>query len=141
MSRLSLAFAAALLAASPVLADDTAAIEGQADAFEAAFNAGDAAAVAALYTEDAVALPPDGPFVRGRDAIQAMWQGAIDGGLGNLALMPEEIQVTGDTAWEMSTLSGTLGDEPVQGKYIVVWKKNGEDWLLHRDIWNMTPAE
>ncbi|HUF57551.1 MAG TPA: SgcJ/EcaC family oxidoreductase, partial [Thermohalobaculum sp.] len=127
--------------AAPALADDSAAIEGRLDAFEQAFNAGDAAAVAAFYTEDAVALPPGAPMVRGREAIQAMWQGAIDGGFTDLELTPEEIEVIGDTAIEMSTLSGTTADGPTTGKYIVVWKKSGDDWLLHRDIWNMSPAE
>jgi ketosteroid isomerase-like protein len=29
---------------------------------------------------------------------------------------------------------------PVSGKYIVVWKKDGDAWRLHRDIWNTDPA-
>ena len=141
MSRICLALAATLFVATPALSDDSAAIEAKLDAFEQAFNAGDAAAVAAFYTEDAVALPPGGPMVRGRDAIQEMWQGAIDGGFTDLELMVEEIEVMGDTAIEMSTLSGMAGGEPAPGKYVVIWKKVGDDWLLHRDIWNMSPAE
>ena len=145
MSRVRLAVAAALLAATPALADDSAAIGAQNAAFEQAFNAGDAAAVAALYTEDAVALPPGGPMVRGREAIQAMWQGALDGGFKDLALEAGELEVMGDTAWEMSTLSAAIagenGETPFAGKYIVVWKKAGDDWLLHRDIWNASPTE
>src|SRR5215468_8157783 len=43
----------------------------------AAFNKGDAAAVAQLYTEQATALPPGAPMAKGRAAIQAFWQGAI----------------------------------------------------------------
>jgi ketosteroid isomerase-like protein len=33
--------------------------------FMEAFERGDAASVAALYTEDAVVLPPDGPMISG----------------------------------------------------------------------------
>lgn len=36
----------------------------------AAFNRGDAAAVAALYTPDAIVMPPDSDMIRGRQAIQ-----------------------------------------------------------------------
>ena len=74
------ALLAAALFATPALADEAADIKAQNAAFEEAFNAGDSAAVAALYTEDAIALPPGGPMVEGRAAIQEMWQGAMDGG-------------------------------------------------------------
>ena len=43
----------------------------------AAFNKGDAAAVAQLYTERATALPPGAPMAKGRAAIQAFVDGAI----------------------------------------------------------------
>lgn len=33
----------------------------------------------------------------------------------------------------MKTKDGTVAD---RGKYIVVWKRVGGKWLLHRDIWN-----
>src|SRR5262245_48125381 len=52
----------------------------------AAFNKGDAAAVAQLYTEQASALPPGAPMARGRAAIQAFWQGAIQSGGKNASL-------------------------------------------------------
>ena len=38
--------------------------------FMEAMERGDAASVAALYAEDAVVLPPDGPMVSGRSAIK-----------------------------------------------------------------------
>ena len=49
----------------------------------AAFNKGDAASVAQLYTEHATALPPGAPMAKGRAAIQAFWQGAIQSGIKN----------------------------------------------------------
>jgi ketosteroid isomerase-like protein len=42
--------------------------------FDEAFNNGDAAAVAALYTEDAVQVTPQGP-VFGREAIEKLFTG------------------------------------------------------------------
>lgn len=44
-------------------------------AFEEAVRKGDVDRLAQLYTQDAIALPPDGPFVRGRDAIKELWSG------------------------------------------------------------------
>ena len=106
----------------------------------AAFNAGDAAAVAGLYTEDAVVFPPGGARVDGRSAIQAFWQGAIDSGMKVDDLHAVEVEARGDMAAEMGVLTltvpGDAGPTKVSGKYIVIWKRSGQTWQLHRDIWN-----
>ena len=34
------------------------------------------------------------------------------------------------------TLGGADGTTIDQGKYLVVWKNDGGNWKLHRDIWN-----
>jgi len=47
-------------------------IEKLNDVWTAAFNKGDAAAVAALYTEDAYVLPPGSAMVKGRAAIEGV---------------------------------------------------------------------
>src|SRR4029077_12756858 len=39
------------------------------------FNKGDFAGIASLYADDAVALPPGSPMVKGKAAIGAMWKG------------------------------------------------------------------
>ena len=43
--------------------------------FMEAMGRGDAASVAALYTEDAVVLPPDAPMISGRSGIEEFWGG------------------------------------------------------------------
>lgn len=141
MTILPRAFFAAALLATPAIAGDADDIRAQIAAFETAFNAGDSAGVAALYTEDAIALPPGGPVIEGREAIGGMWQGAIDGGFKDLKLNAMEIEVVGDAAHETGTFDGMAGEAPALGKYIVVWKKVDGTWLLHRDIWNDRPAE
>lgn len=136
---------AAVALAVPALADEAADIEARTVAFETAFNGGDAAATGALYTDDAILLPPGGPVIEGRDGIVALWQGAIDSGLKDLDLMTMNVEVAGDTAYETGTFEGTVagadGETPANGKYVVVWKKVDGNWMLHRDIWNDMPAE
>jgi len=61
---------------SPALAQNKATIEKLNDVWTAAFNKGDTAAVAALYTEDAYVLPPGSAMVKGRAAIEAFWRQA-----------------------------------------------------------------
>jgi len=79
---------------------------------------------------------------RGRDAIRAFWQGALDAGLTEATLDTVEVDSTGDTAVEVGryTLRAKGGQVADAGKYVVVWKREGGGWKLHRDIWNTQSA-
>ncbi len=112
--------------------------------FEAAFARGDAAACAAVYTEDAKIMPFDSPAVTGREAGQAVWQGAIDLGAKGVRLQTLDLEELGpDRAIERG--AGTLeiqteGGETVQAsaKFIVVWKRQADgSWKWDWDCWNM----
>jgi uncharacterized protein (TIGR02246 family) len=104
----------------------------------AALAAGDSAAIAALYTEDAQLLPPGSPVVSGRAAIGGFWQGAITSGVKGISLKTNEIRGKRKAAYEVGEyrLTGAGGKELEVGKYIVVWKRIEGQWRLHRDIWN-----
>jgi uncharacterized protein (TIGR02246 family) len=131
--------AACLCLPVPAMAQDKATIQGLNDRFAQAFNAGDAAAVAALYTEDAVILPPGAEMMKGRSAIQAFWKGASQQ-LGDGKLTTVDVKPMGsEAAREIGTFSfRTKGSQPqeITGKYVVVWEKVGSDWKLATDIWN-----
>src|SRR6266851_654997 len=62
------------LFASPALAQSKAEIQQLNDQWAAAFTKGDAAAVAAMYTEDAYVLPAGAAMVKGRAATEALWR-------------------------------------------------------------------
>ncbi|TJW99424.1 MAG: DUF4440 domain-containing protein, partial [Mesorhizobium sp.] len=51
------------------------------DRWNSAFNSGNADAVAALYTQDAVVLPSTHAVVRGTGAIKDFWNGLISAGV------------------------------------------------------------
>jgi uncharacterized protein (TIGR02246 family) len=108
--------------------------------FVAAFNAGDGATVASLYSEDAALFPPGGERIDGRSAIQTFWQGAIDSGMKIDDLHATEVDSSNDIAGEIGvfilSVPGEGGVTKVPGQYIVIWKRNGHTWQLHRDIWN-----
>lgn len=55
-----------------------------------------------------------------------------------------EVEQHGDTAIEVPTftLKGEGGAVLDRGKYIVIWRQRGEQWMLDRDIFDnsMPPA-
>jgi uncharacterized protein (TIGR02246 family) len=106
------------------------------------FSAGDAAGLTALYTEDAMILPPNADFVKGTEAIQGFWQAVFDMGVASAKLKCVEVEGYGDTAIEVSQFKMLGPDEQVldHGKYIVIWKNVDGEWKLHRDIFNSSKS-
>ncbi|MGC1888426.1 MAG: SgcJ/EcaC family oxidoreductase [Stellaceae bacterium] len=124
---------------APALAQNKATIEKLNDVWTAAFNKGDAAAVAALYTEDAYVLPPGSAMVKGHAAIEAFWRQAAQQ-MGDAKLTTVDVLPLGrSAAREIGTVTLQTKSQPPQqivGKYVVVWRKVGRDWKLATDIWN-----
>jgi uncharacterized protein (TIGR02246 family) len=124
---------------SPAVAQNKATIEKLNDVWTAAFNKGDAAAVAALYSEDAYVLPPGSAMVKGRPAIEAFWRQAAqqmtDAKLTTVDVLP----LGRSAAREIGNVTLKTKSQPPQeivGKYVVVWRKMGREWKLATDIWN-----
>ena len=69
----------------------------------AAVASGDAAAAAALYTEDGCFLAPNMDFLRGRAEIQQFFQDTLDMGVKELKVKPLELETFGDTAVQVGT--------------------------------------
>lgn len=142
-------FAAALVSAAvalaactqaPALPADPAAIVAERNAaFVAAVAAHDGAAVAANYAEDAVVMPAGMPAVEGREAIGQFFQAGMDEGIARVELAPGEvIAANADTILERSTsrVFNAAGEVIEAGKYVVVWRKIGDQWFMAWDIFN-----
>jgi uncharacterized protein (TIGR02246 family) len=105
--------------------------------FEEAARKGDLDRLASLYTPDAMAMPPDGPLVKGRDAIKQMWGSLAQSiGLKDVRLDTLDLELVGDTGCEVGEATITHGGGTAVVKFVVVWKKTDGQWRLHRDIWN-----
>ena len=122
-------------------AEDLQAINAISKQWVDAFNRGDAAAVAALYTEEAKRLPPNSPMIIGMESIQAYIQTALDAGAGDLQVTLIELHVNGDMAYEVGEYTLTIQPEEGEaisdnGKYVEIWKRVNGSWKIKADIFN-----
>ena len=106
--------------------------------FETAVNAGDAAKVAAMYADDAVLMAPNEPMVKGRSAIEATFKKMMkQEGKVTLKLTPFHSEIAGERAHEAGTVTLKLpGGQTVNEKYLVIYKRVGNEWKIAYDIWN-----
>jgi uncharacterized protein (TIGR02246 family) len=115
-----------------------AAVEDNEAKFSSLFAKGDSQAVSNLYAEDGAILPPNGTRIEGRANIRNFWQGAYDAGVKKVETKTVEVGGSGNTVHEVGTYTLYDSGNKVldEGKYVVVWKKEGKNWLMFRDIWN-----
>ena len=113
------------------------------DSFESTFSIGDVDKIAEFYTEKGMLLPSGFDFVKGRQDIKEFWQSAIDMGIKYIKIDIIELEQHDDTAIEMSNYTLSRSDKQVidAGKGIVIWKKTGDAWKMHRDIWTSSLEE
>jgi len=139
MSRIAMLAACLILVAWPAAAQSKAIIQKADDRWAEAFNKGDAAALAAMYTEDAYALPPGAEMLKGRSAIEAFWRQQMQQ-IGDVKCTALDVKRLGrNAAREIGTCSfKTKAQPPQEGalKYAVVWEKEEGQWRLLQDIWN-----
>jgi uncharacterized protein (TIGR02246 family) len=112
------------------------------DDWVAAAASRDAEAVARFYTRDGKFLLPNAPIAEGHAAVAAMWNNLF--GLPNMRLKfgptVVEVAASGDFAYDQGTYTlsfdGPAGRIEDRGKYVVVWKKEDDEWLAAADILN-----
>jgi len=143
---LCLAGAALIGFATPSLgAGPRAAIEAADAKFSALVAQGDGAALAGLYTKDGAVMPAGSVPVRGTAAIAKFWQSALASGVAAIDLKTVEVYSQGMMATEVGeyALRDKVGKVLDRGKYIVIWRHDGGDWKLLRDMFstNVPPSK
>jgi uncharacterized protein (TIGR02246 family) len=118
--------------------DPREAIEAANAEFAAVYSRGDAAALAAMYTERGQLFPPNEKIVEGRAAIEKFWKAAMDSGIKTVELKTNEVEGLGESAVEVGSymLYGKDGAAMDRGKYLMLWKRVDGTWKFHRDCWN-----
>lgn len=130
-------------------AEDIAAINEVRERKVAAFLRGDTDSYVALFTEDCVVLPPDGPRIKGRAALRSWLEGvhedfALSGG----SMESEYIRVGGDD-WASELYrarravapraGGEVAEERYRGAHIYRRQPDGT-WRIAQDVWNAVAA-
>ena len=125
-----------------------AAIRQVTDAYVKATLAGDAKAIAALYTEDAVEMPPNEPPVKGRAAIEQYYTKSFSGDrkVGQLTITHLESRATGDAGYDVGTYQQSM-NPPGQtvatsdtGKYVAILRRSQGAWKVAYAIYNSDQA-
>jgi ketosteroid isomerase-like protein len=92
---------------SPLREADVASLKQFGASLNDAMQRGDYATAANMYTEDCVRYPPDGPAIRGRDAVQKDWQSlAVD--TKEWVYTSEGLVGSGDVAYEKGRWKWTV---------------------------------
>ena len=111
-----------------------------------AFNAKDAAKAAALYTPEAVVMPPNKSLSRGRNFVEQYYTSRFGEGATDLALQPNEIKGSGTLAVAMGDYRLTLA--PAQGpkrrdrgKFVWIFRELNNVWMIDGIIFSSDFAE
>jgi uncharacterized protein (TIGR02246 family) len=113
----------------------------------AALASGDTAALMRNYADDAVLLFPNAPVISGRAALSKFAADMFSTiSMKDIRMTTTDVMVSGELAVETGTYEWTIvpkGGKPMPetGKYITVWKKQGDGaWKIVRDINNTDMA-
>ncbi|HLN46115.1 MAG TPA: DUF4440 domain-containing protein [Candidatus Sulfotelmatobacter sp.] len=115
--------------------------------FSEGFLRADASLTASVYSEESIVFPPDSNFVVGKEAIEEFWKGVMISGVKEANLTTLDLLENENFVYERGTgilkiQSKDEKDENVTEqklKYVVVWKRIGNEWKNLWDIWNSLP--
>ena len=124
-------------------------IQAREKEWSAAYLAGNAAAIAALYTEDGAQIQAAAEAVKGRDAITKAEQAQFDTVAATTREdITDEVIPAGNYITEIGHYSFAGTHKKTKkaisgsGRYMVLWHKDADGaWRLHRDIGNDAPAK
>lgn len=122
--------------------------KAQTNAWITAYNANAAdssAKIVAMYGDDGIMMPPDMPAAAGHDAMMEFiakdMAGAKTAGV-SLRIDDDTAGSSGDLGWHSGTFSVLDKDSKAvgTGKFVEVWQKQDDKWMIIRDIWNNDAA-
>jgi ketosteroid isomerase-like protein len=128
----------AVLAVVPAAAADKSDVAGRAAIWEKEYNAGNLAAVQALYAADGCRMPPNQEAVHGSEAILAQLKAGKDRGLAKVKIVVTTAESDADLGYGTGTyvITAADGSHLDHGKWMLVSKKLNGTWKTQCDIFN-----
>ena|SRR5437868_5607573 len=117
-------------------------VRKNANDFAAAASHGNVDGMVSFYADDAILMPPGAPVMNGKAAIRQFWSGLTSLGAIDAKLTTDDVIQSGNLAaetghFELSiTPQGAPNPIKDNGKYLVVWRNDGGEWKIVRDIFN-----
>ena len=111
----------------------------------AAYDGGDAAALAALFTADGVFNAPSGAVLKGRDAIEKALAGRIKAGWTKETVTTTDAEMAGTAVWAAGEYglvgSGEQAGKQSGGHFGWVLVRDGDAWPAAMLTANVTPPK
>jgi uncharacterized protein (TIGR02246 family) len=111
-------------------------IDNVLDRYAKAYQHNDPDAIAKLYAEEAVLMPPGHELVEGRDSVRAFWGRGMEPGF---RMTTMRVEVSGSTAYVVGRyyVPPDDDDDAETGKYLIALRKEPDgNWRITADIWN-----
>ena len=102
--------------------------------YDAAHEAGDGKALARMFRNDAVIIPPGQSAIIGREAISNFFSG-VKGGAG-LKSELTRMEVDGSIAYDYGTASWTENGDRKVLYYIDIYRLEDGEWKIQLSSWN-----
>jgi len=97
--------------------------------------------LANCYTTDGKIFPNQSVIITGIENIEKRWTLPDSIKIVKHAVFPSEIKIIDNHAYdygyyEGETLLANGNITPWKGKYVIIWRKENNDWKIYLDIWN-----
>ncbi|MET2985520.1 YybH family protein [Aureibaculum conchae] len=122
--------------------EDVSAILKSSKAFSKAYIDGDIDKLTSFYSKDGKIFPEKSDIIEGYDAIKKRWKLPKHIKIISHKATPKEINVIDGYAYDYGYYEGSSKNAKndtttaFKGKYVIVWKKENQDWKMYLDIWN-----
>ncbi len=111
------------------------------DSFSHFYMSGQYKKLSECYSSSGKIFPSGSDIIEGTENIEKKWIVQDDIKIIRHIISPIEIKILDDHAYDYGYYEGTtlLANGTTtswKGKYIIIWRKEGEDWKIYLDIWN-----